>query len=249
MYSPMNAIKSLQPIQGLKRIEPLQSMEYEDLTRAKWGDYLVRTNSLETLYHSRANVPSRFLSVIKITNLHWETCYEDLVQVLKPFNDIPLGHQSPHFSHGVHLLMHPKTSRPMADCFIEIEPRQARSFLNKITQKPVSVHGRQLGFHQSHQKELIESFFPEWDGTITANGIFLKNGTDSSTFVDRQYISVLLMACRNTKATRKYCWERPFDFVISILTKMPWHQYEMITTMQRDHLFECNPCNVVTKCS
>ncbi|KAJ3054061.1 hypothetical protein HK097_002752 [Rhizophlyctis rosea] len=58
-------------------------------------------------------------------------------------------------------------------------------------------------------------------------------------FLLREEINAILLICRNYKLhfSRK-CAERPFENVISILCKIPWHEPESVGLIQRDHLFE-----------
>ncbi|RKO86920.1 hypothetical protein BDK51DRAFT_31545 [Blyttiomyces helicus] len=58
-------------------------------------------------------------------------------------------------------------------------------------------------------------------------------------FLSRDEINSILMICKQFKLyfSRK-CAERPFENIISIITKMPWHEPELISTIQRDHIFE-----------
>ncbi|ORY99493.1 hypothetical protein BCR41DRAFT_375462 [Lobosporangium transversale] len=62
---------------------------------------------------------------------------------------------------------------------------------------------------------------------------------DTPPFVAREEISSLLTICRNYKIhfSRK-CAERPFENIISILAKYPWHQAHRVLPLQRDHIFE-----------
>ncbi|KAI8358767.1 hypothetical protein B0O80DRAFT_441399 [Mortierella sp. GBAus27b] len=58
-------------------------------------------------------------------------------------------------------------------------------------------------------------------------------------FVSRDEINALLVVCRNYKLhfSRK-CAERPFENIISILVKYPWHQPHRVLPLHRDHIFE-----------
>ncbi|KAF9358772.1 hypothetical protein BGX34_008777 [Mortierella sp. NVP85] len=58
-------------------------------------------------------------------------------------------------------------------------------------------------------------------------------------FVTRDEINALLVVCRNYKLhfSRK-CAERPFENIISILVKYPWHQSHRVLPLHRDHIFE-----------
>ncbi|KAG0243108.1 hypothetical protein BGW41_002970 [Actinomortierella wolfii] len=58
-------------------------------------------------------------------------------------------------------------------------------------------------------------------------------------FVTREEISAILLVCRNYKLyfSRK-CAERPYENIISIICKYPWHRPELILPLHRDHIFE-----------
>ncbi|KAG0337071.1 hypothetical protein BG004_007795 [Podila humilis] len=58
-------------------------------------------------------------------------------------------------------------------------------------------------------------------------------------FVTRDEINALLVVCRNYKLhfSRK-CAERPFENILSILAKYPWHQAHRVLPLHRDHIFE-----------
>ncbi|KAF9195429.1 hypothetical protein BGZ51_000003 [Haplosporangium sp. Z 767] len=58
-------------------------------------------------------------------------------------------------------------------------------------------------------------------------------------FVSREEINALLVVCRNYKLhfSRK-CAERPFENILTILSKYPWHQPYRVLPLHRDHIFE-----------
>ncbi|KAJ3368396.1 hypothetical protein GGF31_006357 [Allomyces arbusculus] len=58
-------------------------------------------------------------------------------------------------------------------------------------------------------------------------------------FLTRNEINQILAVCKNYKLffSRK-CAQRPFENVVTILLKFPWHQRALVSTLQRDHLFE-----------
>ncbi|KAG0263923.1 hypothetical protein BGZ95_003689 [Linnemannia exigua] len=63
--------------------------------------------------------------------------------------------------------------------------------------------------------------------------------TPTPPFVTRDEINALLVICRNYKLhfSRK-CAERPFENILSILAKYPWHQSHRVLPLHRDHIFE-----------
>ncbi|KAF9376886.1 hypothetical protein BGX21_003362, partial [Mortierella sp. AD011] len=83
-----------------------------------------------------------------------------------------------------------------------------------------------LGARGSNPKQQSETF-----STISA--------IESTTFVTREEINALLVVCRNYKLhfSRK-CAERPFENILSIIAKYPWHQPHRILPLHRDHIFE-----------
>lgn len=35
------------------------------------------------------------------------------------------------------------------------------------------------------------------------------------------------------------CPERPFENIMSVVCKYPWYQPNLVTALQRDHIYEC----------
>ena len=67
------------------------------------------------------------------------------------------------------------------------------------------------------------------------NTDYARNGC----FLTRDEVNAILLVCKNYKLhfSRK-CAERPFENVISIISKIPWHIPKIINTLHRDHIFE-----------
>ncbi|KAG0326900.1 hypothetical protein BGZ99_008809 [Dissophora globulifera] len=84
-------------------------------------------------------------------------------------------------------------------------------------------------------------------GSQGLNGDQGRGGSQSSAstpcftaaFVARDEINALLTICRNYKLhySRK-CAERPFENILTILVKYPWHQAHRMLPLHRDHIFE-----------
>ncbi|KAG0264002.1 hypothetical protein BG011_007562 [Mortierella polycephala] len=74
-------------------------------------------------------------------------------------------------------------------------------------------------------------------GSSGSNGIIPAAYTPP--FVSREEINALLVVCRNYKLhfSRK-CAERPFENILTILSKYPWHQPYRVLPLHRDHVFE-----------
>jgi hypothetical protein len=147
-------------------------------------------------------------------------------------------------------MMDRTTGKTLSEAYIELGSEIDAAKALEKNQKPLK--GRLLSVTKSSQEDLMKAIFPKWKGkfqslnavapsattrrnvTLTVSG-----GTNASPLVTREETNSILVVCRNFKLhfSRK-CAERPFEQVISVLTKMPWHQPHMIATMQRDHLFE-----------
>jgi len=71
------------------------------------------------------------------------------------------------------------------------------------------------------------------------NTDYARNGC----FLTRDEVNAILLVCKNYKLhfSRK-CAERPFENVISIISKIPWHIPKIINTLHRDHIFELLKC-------
>ncbi|KAF9580122.1 hypothetical protein BGW38_003355, partial [Lunasporangiospora selenospora] len=80
---------------------------------------------------------------------------------------------------------------------------------------------------------------PGYDNGITvisSNGVMAPH---TPPFVTRDEINAILVVCRNYKLhfSRK-CAERPFENILTILAKYPWHQPYRVLPIHRDHIFE-----------
>ncbi|KAF8969301.1 hypothetical protein BGZ46_010690 [Entomortierella lignicola] len=75
------------------------------------------------------------------------------------------------------------------------------------------------------------------NSSSTNDGLTITQNT--SPFITREEINALLVVCRNYKLhfSRK-CAERPFENILSILAKYPWHQPHRVQPLHRDHIFE-----------
>ncbi|KAF9168664.1 hypothetical protein DFQ26_002564 [Actinomortierella ambigua] len=66
-----------------------------------------------------------------------------------------------------------------------------------------------------------------------------SNDPATPPFINREEVSSILLVCRNFKLhfSRK-CAERPYENILSIVCKYPWHRPELIIPLHRDHVFE-----------
>ncbi|TPX63335.1 hypothetical protein SpCBS45565_g06678 [Spizellomyces sp. 'palustris'] len=76
-------------------------------------------------------------------------------------------------------------------------------------------------------------------GSGLVYGQSLTSQPKEGVYLLREEINALLLVCRNYKLhfSRK-CAERPFENIISIICKIPWHEPHLVSTSHRDHVFE-----------
>ncbi|KAJ3230073.1 hypothetical protein HDU81_004800 [Chytriomyces hyalinus] len=93
----------------------------------------------------------------------------------------------------------------------------------------------------STQTELRDALFPDLCEDVAQSGSEKKPDKHKPTlvFLTRKNISDLLRLCKEAKVLFSGASiMRPFRTVISILTKLPWHWTQSISTIHRDHIFE-----------
>lgn len=149
-------------------------------------------------------------------------------------------------------MMDRTTGKTLSDAYVEFASHS--DLLRAIEtrhQKPLK--GRVVTVTECSQEELLKIVFPKWRGqfygtcAIPPASEVVKNmstaagggGNACPPFVTREEINSLLVVCKNYKLhfSRK-CAERPFENIISIVAKYPWHQVDLISPMHRDHIFE-----------
>lgn len=89
----------------------------------------------------------------------------------------------------------------------------------------------------ANQAQRIASPLP--NQRVLSDGGAQAQAQKTGIFLQREEINAILVICRNYKLhfSRK-CAERPFENIISVITKIPWNNYELISPTHRDHLFE-----------
>ncbi|KAJ3262109.1 hypothetical protein HK103_003952 [Boothiomyces macroporosus] len=192
-----------------------------------------RVPALVQLYHSRQNVPCNSnYTVFKVTNLSLETDNLDLINYFLPIK-IPNSHSSPYFTECVHLVINNVTG--MYDGFIEVPTKAMANELYSYVGGKRYLHGDLLNIQQSSQEELLRALFPRYKLSV------VEDGHNTIEFLTRFEINALLNKCREIRSRgyrKMKVLSRPYQTIISILSKVPWHSPEVLTTIQRDHIFE-----------
>jgi hypothetical protein len=136
-------------------------------------------------------------------------------------------------------MMNPNNGRSKTDCFVEFITR--KDAINALEPKKSAINilkGRHVTITLSSPNELIMALFPYWIGSIDSSGKF---ETCKSDFITKPEVQVLLSACKRTSTT-KCNIDRPYENIISILAKIPWHEPDLVARHQRDHIFELAKC-------
>ncbi|KAI9140545.1 hypothetical protein BKA69DRAFT_1079518 [Paraphysoderma sedebokerense] len=185
----------------------------------------------------------REYAVIKISNIPWDLTIFDTENFFDRIS-LPISSQQ-----RVHILMNRATGKTLPDAFVEIRPEDIEEAI-KMDRR--YLKGRLIGVSLSSQEELLSHIFPRWRGTWNGVNAVLGTGTKATTselssrrnhidlaFLSYEELNQIIAVCRNYKLffSRK-CAQRPFENIISILMKFPWHQKELIVDVQRNLLFE-----------
>ncbi|KAJ2955865.1 hypothetical protein NQZ79_g8199 [Umbelopsis isabellina] len=215
---------------------------------------LVETTSYRRLSPQDQNIDHLFSSikwsVVKISNIPWDI---SVSQIAVFFQDFKLPQQSVH-SHSIHIMVDRSSGKTLSNAFVELkDQKEAHHAVASCNRKPLK--GRLVHVSMSSQDELLNAIFPSWSGDFQ-DGMAIRTDDDTvpsklgHTFITRQEINSLLTICRNYKIhfSRK-CPERPFENVMSIVCKYPWYQPDLVTALQRDHIYECLKLAIECLCS
>ncbi|KAL9538957.1 hypothetical protein PS6_011397 [Mucor atramentarius] len=186
---------------------------------------------------------------VKLTNIPWDVSQNDVRHFFGNCRIPP----SSACSQSIHIMMDRTTGKTLSDAYVEFATVfDLRRAIETKNQKPLK--GRIVSVTECCQEELLKVVFPKWRGQFqgisaipppnevvrtmtTAAGGGSNSGCPP--FITREEINSLLVVCKNYKLhfSRK-CAERPFENIISVIAKYPWHQTHLISTMHRDHIYE-----------
>ncbi|OZJ02866.1 hypothetical protein BZG36_04087 [Bifiguratus adelaidae] len=178
--------------------------------------------------------------VVKLTNIPWDVSQKDIRLM---FAGVRLPRPEEH-SQPIHIMMDRATGKTLTDAFIELDDAKdvekvfAKGFSKTLKMRPV-------GIQRSNQGDLMHALFPSWDGTFDGiNPVQAEQSTErgkrkGTSFMSREEITSMLAICKNYKYHfSRRCPERPFESIMSIMTKYPWHAPELYSTLQRDQIYE-----------
>ncbi|KAI9305229.1 hypothetical protein BJ944DRAFT_239845 [Cunninghamella echinulata] len=193
-----------------------------------------------------ASIPQ--YSCVKLSNIPWDVSQSDIYHF---FSNVQIPSSSI-YAQSIHILMDRTTGKTLSDAYVElVSHHDLKRAIETKNQK--SLKGRTVTVTECQQDELLTMIFPKWRGkfvgisaippdTKTVKSMSSAAGGGGSTcppFITREEINSLLVVCKNYKLhfSRK-CAERPFENIISIITKYPWHQAHLITILHRDSIYE-----------
>ncbi|KAG0332821.1 hypothetical protein BG000_009716 [Podila horticola] len=192
-------------------------------------------------------------AVVRVTNIPWDVSLQDMATF---FAGIPIPPEHL-LSQNVHILMDRATGKTFNSAFVELALTPVDAGMVAQAKNLKVLKGRVVTVELSSQDELLRSVFPKWVGLFengepvnpcellpscegqASDGSGTMSAQTTPPFVTRDEINALLVVCRNYKLhfSRK-CAERPFENILSILAKYPWHQPHRVLPLHRDHIFE-----------
>ncbi|KAI8333883.1 hypothetical protein BC941DRAFT_433253 [Chlamydoabsidia padenii] len=198
--------------------------------------------------HSQQWNATQHFPCVKLTNIPWDASQND-IRVF--FGNLHIPSISI-YAQSIHILMDRTTGKTMSDAYVELATMEDLQCAIE-TKNQRTLKGRIVSVKACSQDELLNAVFPKWRGTFSGMAAIPPDtkvvqsmstavgggGSTCPPFITREEINSLLVVCKNYKLhfSRK-CAERPFENIISIITKYPWHQAHLITTMHRDHVYE-----------
>jgi hypothetical protein len=130
------------------------------------------------------------------------------------------------------------TGRTTGKCYIEFP---SLSLAQQSIKQIKELRKRRIFIELSTQTELFNVLFPKYSIRKEISDIH-----DGIVFITKDETNILLSQCRSMRQKLRFN-TRPFETIISILTKVHWDKPESISTLQRDHLFEMLKRNLVLK--
>ncbi|KAG2224206.1 hypothetical protein INT45_001324 [Circinella minor] len=239
------------PLSQYSLFPPPSSWDWFGLPKSVSGGTSASHTSSVTSEVSQARyllTPPPYYPCAKLTNIPWDVSQNDIRNFFGHCRLPSISIQA----QSIHIMMDRTTGKTLSDAYVEFASQaDLTRAIETRHQKPLK--GRVITVTECTQEELLLVVFPKWRGQFcgvsaipppsqvvksmsTAAG---GGGTQCPPFVTREEINALLVVCKNYKLhfSRK-CAERPFENIISVITKYPWHQVHLISTMHRDHIYE-----------
>lgn len=134
-------------------------------------------------------------------------------------------------------MMDRMTGKTLSFCYLEFtSEREAQRAMDYGNQK--MLKNRLITISRCSSQEFLATTFPKWQSGF--HGIQPNYPTHAvfNPFITSEEINSILIICKNYKLhfSRK-CAERPFENIISIVTKYPWEN-NWVTVAHKDAIFD-----------
>ncbi|KAG2198518.1 hypothetical protein INT47_008622 [Mucor saturninus] len=170
---------------------------------------------------------------IKITNIPWDISQKDIRLF---FKDFEFPSPSLH-AQSIHIMMDRMTGKTLSCCYLEfMTEREAQRAMDYGNQR--MLKNRLVTIHRCSSAEFLTTTFPKWQSGFMGHRANEPTQSVFQPFVTSEEMNSILVICKNYKLhfSRK-CAERPFENIISIVTKYPWEN-EWVTVVQKDAIFD-----------
>lgn len=198
------------------------------------GD-LLSSRSLESSFTiSQVENP---MCCVTLSNIPFDVSQKDIKLFFGDQVELPC---STTHAQSIHIMMDRVTGKTQPHCYVEFASvHQALRAIQYGNKRPIK--GRIINISFCPMDELLSSTFPSWKTGFTnskANQVLSQNSPNSY-FITRDEVKSLLIICKNYKLhfSRK-CAERPFENIITIVTKYPWEQHNLVSSSsQQEEIF------------
>ncbi|KAI9357468.1 hypothetical protein BD770DRAFT_410786 [Pilaira anomala] len=191
------------------------------------GDLLSPSTSLGS-FSSCTSPPLEFYCV-RLANIPWDVSQKDIQLFFKDF-ELPSETIQ---AQSIHIMMDRMTGKTLSDCYIEF-PSQSEAIRATEYGNQRTLKNRVLSATLCNHQQFLDITFPRWKKSMHQSN-YPTDPADLPWFITRDEINSLLTICKNYKLhfSRK-CAERPFENIITIITKYPW---DRVSTEQRDSIY------------
>ncbi|KAK6350362.1 hypothetical protein TWF696_006594 [Orbilia brochopaga] len=147
---------------------------------------------------------------------------------------------------GVHIIMDRTTGKTM-DCFLEFPTAAtAERFVQKRynNNRRCILGGRHISLELVKQGDLMRWLFPKTKGALWDNNgnLIVEAGTPQTSveIISREELVMILGHARTPHRSpfSRKCLQRPYESLMSVITKFPWKETAAYTLRQRDLIFQ-----------
>ncbi|KAA8900029.1 hypothetical protein FN846DRAFT_782012 [Sphaerosporella brunnea] len=179
-------------------------------------------------------------SCVKIGNIPYNVTSEELLDFLgRNSNIVPEAAGSI----GIHVIMDRSTGKTM-DAYVEF--MNARDAWKCVSRRRSRVLGnRHLSLDVVDPSELMKDIFPRakgivWDGVIPNPALNKPEYVSKTEIISREELVLIVNHARTPHRSpfSRKCLQRPFQSLMSIVSKFPWFAVNLYTIQQRDYIYQ-----------